>query len=339
MATDSFIRVPPDSTGKMVDAVAVTTGAGLVYRQSFTIGDPGAPEQRAGVSSIGLQIDGTGFTQAVSGSVTATITGTVAVTQSGAWNVGLLAGSAVIGGVTQSGTWSVAQSGNWTVSATQSGTWTAQQGSAPWTMAFNGPQPVYLDDQNTVVDDQGILFVNTNVDGSDISTGSRQDVHTGLLQQIVAGTPSSQQGTWSVAATQSGTWTIQQSTSFSGPQPVYLDDQNNVLDDQGIQYVNTNVDGADISTGTRQDSQTALLQQIVAGSPSSQQGAWTVSVSSIPLASNTALELGGQIQRVADLMEAVLLELRVHSTMIASLAHPQPEDPERIRSDMNLTLQ
>jgi len=46
-----------------------------------------------------------GVTQ--SGTWTATVSGTVAATQSGTWNVGLSTGSNVIGSVTQSGTWNV----------------------------------------------------------------------------------------------------------------------------------------------------------------------------------------------------------------------------------------
>jgi hypothetical protein len=57
------------------------------------------------------------------------------------------------------------------------------------------------------------------------------------------------------------------------------------------------------------------------------------------LAPNAAQELNGQLQRVADTMEAVLLELKVISTSIALLNDGAGIDPEQLRSDAMLPTQ
>jgi hypothetical protein len=54
---------------------------------------------------------------------------------------------------------------------------------------------------------------------------------------------------------------------------------------------------------------------------------------------NASQELNGQLQRVADLMEASLLELRVISTSIAQLNDGSGIDPEQLRSDQSLAAQ
>lgn len=57
------------------------------------------------------------------------------------------------------------------------------------------------------------------------------------------------------------------------------------------------------------------------------------------LPSNAAQETTGQLQRIADLMEAMLLELRTQTLVIASLNQATPEDPTQLRNDaMNLLL-
>jgi DNA repair ATPase RecN len=60
---------------------------------------------------------------------------------------------------------------------------------------------------------------------------------------------------------------------------------------------------------------------------------------STTLATNASQELNGQLQRVADLMEASLLELRVISTSIAQLNDGSGIDPEQLRSDVSLPNQ
>jgi hypothetical protein len=54
---------------------------------------------------------------------------------------------------------------------------------------------------------------------------------------------------------------------------------------------------------------------------------------------NAAQELNGQLQRVADTLEAVLLELRVVSTSLALLNDGTGIDPEQLRSDASLAAQ
>ena len=50
-------------------------------------------------------------------------------------------------------------------------------------------------------------------------------------------------------------------------------------------------------------------------------------------------ESSGQVQRTADLLEAILMELRTHSVLLASLSQPMTDDPDLIRGDMNSSLQ
>jgi len=75
--------------------------------------------------------------------------------------------------------------------------------------------------------------------------------------------------------------TVTSTISQSTPTLVQTDSQ--LYDDDGIPYVNPNVPGADIATGDKQSQQLAALQQIAAGVPVSQLGAWIVAVGSQPL--------------------------------------------------------
>lgn len=68
MATQAFIQVPPDSTGKKVDTVTTTTAA--QHRHVFVAGDPSTDAALASCSAAnGLQVDVT----RVSGNVATTI--------------------------------------------------------------------------------------------------------------------------------------------------------------------------------------------------------------------------------------------------------------------------
>jgi hypothetical protein len=77
--------------------------------------------------------------------------------------------------------------------------------------------------------------------------------------------------------------------------------------------------------------------------PSPQVISGTVTVGNFPtsaaLPANAAQELNGQMQRVADFMEAALLELKVISTSIALLNDGAGIDPEQLRSDASLSNQ
>jgi hypothetical protein len=48
---DTSVQVAPDSTGKAIDNTTVPTGAGTVYRQTVSIGDPSSRD-RAPVDPI-----------------------------------------------------------------------------------------------------------------------------------------------------------------------------------------------------------------------------------------------------------------------------------------------
>lgn len=101
---DGIVQVPPDSTGKMVDAASMDVGANTVYRQRIVIGDNSATAQFALVTGGALTITGT---MNISAMPTVTVTGGVAVSGtavvSGNVNISvfpaLVAGTANIGGV------------------------------------------------------------------------------------------------------------------------------------------------------------------------------------------------------------------------------------------------
>lgn len=117
MATQGFIRVPPDSTGNRVDAASVDDGGVAVYRQKIVVcGASGSAEVVAtsmsapAASAIALVVReaGTLNVNAVAISGTATVTGSVTIS-----GTATVAGSVVI-----SGTATVA--GNVNISATAS---------------------------------------------------------------------------------------------------------------------------------------------------------------------------------------------------------------------------
>lgn len=56
----------------------------------------------------------------------------------------------------------------------------------------------------------------------------------------------------------------------------------------------------------------------------------TVSLTST---SNNSLELAGQLQRIADLLELILTETRVNGVVLSSLAQPYPENSINLRGD------
>jgi len=63
------------------------------------------------------------------------------------------------------------------------------------------------------------------------------------------------------------------------------------------------------------------------------------SAAALALAPNASQELNGQLQRVADLMDAVLVELKVISTEISFLNDGSDIDPEQLRSDASVDTQ
>jgi filamentous hemagglutinin len=95
---DGLIQVPPDSTGKKVDASSLDVGLNTVMRQRIIIGDNSATAAFAVVAGGALTIAGT---VNVSAMPTVTVTGGVAIsgTATVAGVVGLTAGTAVIGDI------------------------------------------------------------------------------------------------------------------------------------------------------------------------------------------------------------------------------------------------
>lgn len=132
-------------------------------------------------------------------------------------------------------------------------------------------------------------------------------------------------------------------TKLNGTVSVSIDSAQR--DDDGNLYVNPNVPGADIATGDKQSQQLAALLQLlstpgVLGAIQSIAAPVAVSsVGQIPLAANAAVESVGNLQKVADTLEAVLLELRVHSALLTQLQQPMSDGPEQLREDLNLSLQ
>jgi len=113
------------------------------------------------------------------------------------------------------------------------------------------------------------------------------------------------------------------------------------VDDDGITYVNPNVPGADIATGDKQTQILNALQQplsrVVSGSVSI-SGPVQTSDTVLNLPPNAAAENTGQLQRIADLMEAVLLELRVLSATVQTLGQPVQDGLEQLREDLQIAL-
>ena len=93
---DGLVQVPPDSTGKKVDAASLDVGANTVMRQRMVIGDDSASAQFAIVTGGALTITGT---MNISAMPTVTVTGGVAISGTAlvAGQVSLAAGTANIG--------------------------------------------------------------------------------------------------------------------------------------------------------------------------------------------------------------------------------------------------
>lgn len=71
MPTQATIAITPGS-GQFLDAVSVVIGGNTVVRETMVIADPTSPTQLANVTPAGaIQVDGSGVTQPVSGTITA----------------------------------------------------------------------------------------------------------------------------------------------------------------------------------------------------------------------------------------------------------------------------
>ncbi|OLD92628.1 MAG: hypothetical protein AUG84_00795 [Chloroflexi bacterium 13_1_20CM_4_66_7] len=68
-------------------------------------------------------------------------------------------------------------------------------------------------------------------------------------------------------------------------------------------------------------------------------GSNTIGAVTVALPPNAAQETAGQLQRVADLLEAMLLELKVISASIVQLGQPVQDGPDQLRDDITLQIQ
>lgn len=212
----------------------------------------------------------------------------------------------------------------------------AVQGS--FTIA-SSPIPINVNQDSQILDDDGIPYVNPNVPGADIATGDRQAQSNALLASILAveQAPPTTPIVGSVSVTNLPTT---QPVSISGSVSVASRDEP-LLDDDGIPFVNPNVPGADIATG---DKQSQILAALQSTQPRNVTGAVavigtaSVAPTSTPLPPNAALELGGQLQKISDLLEAIFAALRVNNILISQLSQPTTDSLDQLQNDFTLTV-
>jgi len=288
------------------NALHVQPGTGATFPVSGTFWQATQPVSIA--SSVTVA-------QATAANLNATVTGTVAATQSGTWNIGsittlpsLPAGSNAIGSVSVSNFPST-QAVSGTVNI---GNTVAVTGSLTTTPSTT-PQVVTVDEHQ--YDDDGILYVNPNVPGADIATGDKQQQIINTLANVTNTVSFTGQAIPKTALS-TQTLLMVQSQSTGLLDPVEEGDNTNDNDAPG----NAGLIGAEVYPRVFD----GTYWQRVRGSIN---GGLLVQEST------------GQIQRIADLLEAVLMELRTHSVLMASLNQPMTDDPDLIRGDMNSSLQ
>src|SRR5688572_5620887 len=129
MATEGNVRVPPDSTGKRVDAASLDDGGVSVYRQKMVLAGASGSAEVAVLAQSAPAASAMGLVVRQAGTLTAVVTGTVNVnggvaisgTAIVAGIVGLTAGTAKIGRIADiSATVNVAIAGGMPISGTPS---------------------------------------------------------------------------------------------------------------------------------------------------------------------------------------------------------------------------
>ena len=303
------------------------------------------------LSSITDSVTVTG-TVGISGSVAiSNFPATQAVTQGGAWTVNTITGFALeTGGNLATLATNVPTQGQKTSAASMPVVLASDQGSLTVGLTGNNPvlTPFKMSDENQLYDDNGHLYVNPNVPDADISTGQLQQQQIAQLAQLLAS-----------GIIASGLVTVQGAVTVGNTVPVTdagssltvdtgqvggslkVTEDADTFDDDGIRYVNPNVAGADISTGSLQQQIIQILGTILtattANSVVSVPSPITVSnVSATALAPNASIETGGNLQRVVDNQEAILAELRVISHLVAAQGSPMSDSPDQLRSDYSL---
>ena len=143
------------------------------------------------------------------------------------------------------------------------------------------PLPTVTQDDDKQYDDDGIPYVNPNVPGADIATGDKQSQQLIALQQIAAGVPVTSlpgvvissgnvtvgnfPANQSVTVTNASLAVTGSLATTPSPLPTLVARDDAQYDDEGFPFVNTNVPGADIATGDRQQQQLDSLNRIATG--------------------------------------------------------------------------
>jgi hypothetical protein len=193
--------------------------------------------------------------------------------------------------------------------------------------------PIVMTRDDQFSDDDGVPYVNPNVPGADISTGDKQTQGNALLTSILASTVAPP------ITPITGTVSV---TNLPSVQPISgtviaVPSDDTVKDDEGIPYVNPNVPGADIATGDKQTQQLTALQAIQAGLPVTNFPLLqAVSVAVLPLPASAAVEMAGQLQRIADTLESILCQIRVNGILITQIGDAAKDSPDQIQNDLNL---
>jgi hypothetical protein len=178
----------------------------------------------------------------------------------------------------------------------------------------------------------------------------------------VSNFPATQPVSGTVAATQSGTWTTDRTWSLASgtdsvtatisgtpsvsvsnfPATQAVSGSVSVSNFPATQPVSGTV--AATQSGTWNIGSITTLPAItgsvsVSNFPATQAVSGTVAVSSSALPTNAAQEYAGQLQRVADFLELLLIEHRVTNVLLSNLSQPRSDNPELIRSDLINSLQ
>lgn len=322
--TNATLAVTQSGAWSVTSTVSGTVTAnqgGAPWSENITQfgGNPvvtGTGTSGVGIPRVTVSSDSFPATQAVSGTIT--------VTQGTAANLN----ATVVGTVTANagtGSFTVVQPTAANLNATVVGTVTANQGGAPWTIKPDGTgwsltgTSANVNVTNASIPVTGTFWQATQPVSGSVSVSNFPAIQTVSISGTINAAP----------------------ISFIDAQPVYLDDQNTLLDDDGAQIVSINPN-TDPATGALQGQTVSVLQsnlpRTVTGSVSV-IGSVSTAVTSTPLAPNASQENAGQLQRIADLMESMLVELRVCSTLLQQQGQAVVDDADRLRNDINMLLQ
>lgn len=292
-------------------------------------------------------------TQPVSGSVsvsnfpaTQTVSGTVAATQSGTWNINSITTLPAITGTVNSKT----QDGTGT-QITSIADGAGQVGLGSSIVATNfvasavnstttqlGAGATFTGSIETIYNQQAISLLLTSDQNGTLTLNQYIDLAgtrkiSAWVFPITANIPFSRSfvgnGNYFNLTFQntgaSATTTLNINTAYGTlPNATNLGNQSVALNE---------VNGTALNLG--QTTMAASLPVAIASNQSSLQ----VAVVSDVLPPNAAQETAGQLQNVADVLEQLLIEVRVTNALLSGLSQARPDDPELIRSDLINSLQ